>query len=137
MHIQFPIEVIEESVVNPEFADALKDYLAEVSPHIVNQAKKFYGYYSTMWAAFLMQSCYMSSHVAWWSGYVMLVGYALIVHLGFRCVYGYMMLKAPIEKKIGVYFGAYFIRNIVALGFALFSVVTLLATVWLIRLLTP
>ena len=79
----------------------------------------------------------MSSHVAWWSGYVMLVGYALIVHLGFRCVYGYMMFKAPIEKKIGVYFGAYFIRNIVALGFALFSVVTLLATVWLIRLLTP
>ena len=99
MHIQFPIEVIEESVVNPEFADAIKDYLAEVSPHIVNQAKKFYGYYSTMWAAFLMQNCYMSSHVAWWSGYVMLVGYALIVHLGFRCVYGYMMFKAPSRRR--------------------------------------
>lgn len=137
MHVQFPIEVIEESVVNPEFADALKDYLAEVSPHIVNQAKKFYGYYSTMWAAFLMQSCYMSSHVAWWSGYVMLVGYALIVHLGFRGAYGYMMLKAPVEKKIGVYIGAYFVRNIVALSFALFSVITLLSTVWLIRCLAP
>lgn len=133
MHIQFPYEVLEESVVNREFADALKDYLAEVSPHIANQAKKFYGYYATMWAAFLMQSCYMSSHVAWWSGYVMLVGYALIVHLGFRFAYGYMMHKAPVEKKIGVYFGAHFIRNIVALGFALFSVITLLSTVWLLR----
>ena len=137
MHIQFPYEVLEESVVNREFADALKDYLAEVSPHIANQAKQFYGYYSTMWAAFLMQSCYMSSHVTWWSGYVMLVGYALIVHLGFGCAYGHMMSKTPVEKKIGVYFGAYFIRNVVALGFALFSVVTLLATAWLIRCLTP
>ena len=137
MYIQFPYEVLEESVVNSEFADALKDYLAEVSPHIANQAKKFYGYYATMWAAFLMQSCYMSSHVAWWSGYVMLVGYALIVHLGFRCVYGYMMFKAPVEKKISVYFSAYFVRNIVALAFAFFSVVTLLATVWLSRCLTP
>ena len=137
MHIQFPYEVLEESVVNREFADALKDYLAEVSPHIANQAKKFYGYYATMWAAFLMQSCYMSSHVTWWSGYVMLVGYALIVHLGFRCAYGNMMLKAPVEKKIGVYIGAYFVRNIVALSFALFSVITLLSTVWLIRCLTP
>ena len=137
MHIQFPYEVLEMSVVNREFADALKDYLAEVSPHIANQDKKFYGYYSTMWAAFLMQSCYMSSHIAWWSGYVMLVGYALIVHLGFRFAYGYMMYKAPVEKKIGVYFGAHFVRNIVALAFAFFSVVTLLATVWLSRCLTP
>ena len=137
MHIQFPYEVLEESVVNREFADALKDYLTEVSPHIANQDKKFYGYYSTMWAAFLTQSCYMSMHVAWWSGYVVLVGYALIVHLGFRFAYGYMMYKAPVTKKISVYIGAYFVRNIIALGFALLSVVTLLATAWLVRYLTP
>ena len=137
MHIPFPVEVFEVRGSDPEFAEAARDYLAEMQPAMVRQALYFSIAYPIMWVSILATSCYITAKINWWYGYGYFVFLALCPHLLFR--YGYVgaMNRVNIAERLAAYAACFFYRTVIVCTFAFVAITGLVSVAYLYNSLAP
>ena len=137
MHIPFPEEVFVESGRDPEFAEAARDYLAEMQPAMVRQTLYFSIAYPIMWVSFLAVSCYLTARINWWFGYAYLVFLTLCSHLLFR--YGYVgaMRRVNVAERLAAYAACFFHRTLIVCTFTFVAITSLVSVACLYNSLAP